>query len=110
KSPYRPAQQPRQMLLIFLSSSASSLFTGSFGLEIFFSSGTSPARGWRCPTGAGGKPPFLVAVEFPPCANAGAPISTRSAIETNTFFMLLLQLQVNRPTLFRGWVQMYVVA
>src|SRR5215831_10079295 len=81
------------MLLIFLSRIASSLFAGLFGSDRFFSFGTSLARGWRWPTGAGGTPPLLVTVEvFPPCAMAeGTPISTRSAIEMIVFFMLLLQ-------------------
>lgn len=49
-------QQPRQMLLIFLSRAASSLLT-ELRLLGFFSSGTSPARGCRCPIGACGMTP-----------------------------------------------------
>ena len=58
----RALQQPRQMLLILRSSAASSLLTGLFGSLRFFSFGTSPARGWRWPTGAWGTPE--PAVEF----------------------------------------------
>src|SRR5215475_12230296 len=80
------------MLLIFLSSTASSLLIGSLGLERFFSLGTSLARGWRWPIGASGIPPPLVAPGPPGlllCAiAAGEPISIRSAIEMIAFFML----------------------
>src|SRR5262245_55906985 len=71
------------MLLSFLSSVAFSLARKSVGLPRFFSSGTSAARGWRWPTGAGNTPPpppppeLFTAVDEPPplWANpAGAPI------------------------------------
>src|SRR5215813_3450582 len=78
------------MLLSFLSSVAFSLARKSVGLPRFFSSGTSAARGWRWPTGAGNTPPpppapeFFTAVDEPPplWANpAGAPIRSTSAID-----------------------------
>src|SRR5580693_5741003 len=70
------------MLLIFLSRAASSLLVGSFGLARFFSEGTSPARGWRWPTGASRTPVDGLAPgdPVPVCAVAEGPaISARSA-------------------------------
>src|ERR1700716_3522234 len=88
------------MLLSFLSSAAFSLLRRSFGLSMFFSLGTSAARGWRWPTGAGGGPAFLTAVELPPLwANAtGAPIRVTSAIDRNILRIPALHLPILHPT------------
>src|SRR5689334_20171045 len=82
------------MLLIFLSRSASSLLMGSLGSPRFLSLGTSPARGWRWPIGAGGRPLPLAAPGAPPvwAIAVGAPIRTRSAIKITVFFMLFILL------------------
>src|ERR1700692_276549 len=86
------------MLLIFLSRAASSLFTGLFGSLRFFSLGTSPARCWRWPTGAGtsGLSEFFGTVDDPPCANAsGPPIRTSSAIDRIIFRILVLPFETH---------------
>src|ERR1700712_1150628 len=79
------------MLLILRSRSAFSLLSGSLGSLKFFSLGTSPARGWRCPTGAwtSGLSEFFGTVE--PCANAsGQPARTRSVTDKIIFRILVL--------------------
>src|SRR5215207_10448967 len=88
------------MLLILRSSAAFSLLSGSFGSLRFFSLGTSPARGWRWPTGAWTVPPPPAPPPLPPeffgtdedpCANASAPpIRTTSAIERIVVRILVL--------------------
>src|ERR1700759_35691 len=95
------------MLLIFLSRAASSLLMGSLGLPRFFSLGTSPARGWRWPIGACGRPPLLLAPDPAPvwAMAVGAPIKARIAIEARGFFMLFMLLL---PSLRR--VQMNIAA
>src|SRR6266567_8197371 len=87
------------MLLILRSRAASSLLTGLFGSLRFFSFGTSPARGWRWPTGASrGETDGFAAPEvpilFPLCATAAdPPIRIRSDREAMVFFILLLRLE-----------------
>src|SRR5258708_6238809 len=79
------------MLLIFLSRAAFSLLSGSFGSFRFFSLGTSPARGWRWPTGAWtvGCAEFFGTVE--PCANAsGQTVRTISAADRIIFRIVVL--------------------
>src|SRR5712671_1112834 len=79
------------MLLILRSRMAFSLLKGSFGSFRFFSLGTSPARGWRWPTGAWtvGCAEFFGTVE--PCANAsGQPVRTISATDRIIFRILVL--------------------
>src|SRR3954471_14307698 len=91
------------MLLILRSSAAFSLLSGSFGSLRFFSLGTSPARGWRWPTGAWTvpPPPLPLPPEFfgtdeDPCANASAPpIRTTSAVERIVVRILVLPFPVS---------------
>src|ERR1700754_441342 len=83
------------MLLIFLSSKAFSLLSGSFGSFRFFSEGTSPARGWRCPLGASRAGAGFVALvdpaPLPVCAiAAGLPIRASNAIVVIKFRISLL--------------------
>src|SRR6516165_71786 len=84
------------MLLIFLSSAWFSLLRGSLGSLRFFSSGTSVARGWRCPTGAGGTVPedddCPEDDPLPPpvCAMAVPPSRTRSGSATKIILILVL--------------------
>src|SRR5882724_8452345 len=82
------------MLLILRSRAAFSLLSGSFGSLRFFSLGTSLARGWRWPSGAGivdAPPPEFFGTDDDPCANAsGPPIRTTSAIERIVFRILVL--------------------
>src|SRR3954449_7707613 len=82
------------MLLILRSSAAFSLLKGSLGSLRFFSLGTSPARGWRWPTGANGvdpevAPPDVDPLWLPVCATAAPPSKTTSDTATMIFFMSL---------------------
>src|SRR5258708_25826990 len=83
------------MLLIFLSRAAFSLLSGSFGSCRFFSLGTSPARGWRWPTGASRAGAGFAApgdpVLLPVCAiAAGLPSRASNAIVVIRFRILFL--------------------
>src|ERR1043166_3364436 len=88
------------MLLIFLSSRAFSLLSGSFGSLRFFSEGTSPARGGRWPIGAPRIGCARVAPDdplpLPVCASAGLPIRASTAIVVIRLRILLLPTSTTR--------------
>jgi hypothetical protein len=87
-------QQPRQMPLIFRWSALCSLMKGSFGsvLRQFFSCGTSFARGWRWPIGAGGIPPAMVwlgEVPLLPVWAVAAPTSRRASSASKPIALIM---------------------
>src|SRR3954462_6121332 len=90
------------MLLIFLSRAAFSLLTASFGSLRFFSFGTSPARGWRWPTGAWTDDlSEFFGTDEDPCANAsGTTNRTNSATDRIICRFLVLPLGFCRRLLF----------
>src|SRR4029077_10943631 len=83
------------MLVILRSRAAFSLLSGSFGSLRFFSSGTSPARGCRWPTGActvGAGLSEFFGTDDELCANAlGQPIRIISAIDRIVLRILVLR-------------------
>src|ERR1700722_10311497 len=99
------------MLLIFLSSNASSRLTGSFGSPRPFSLGTWSARGWRWPIGASGMAGRLpVVVDVLPllvvwAIAAGPPTATSRAIEMINFRILLLRRFLIPVRIRRSWLR-----
>ena len=91
------------MLLIFLSSAASSRLAGLVGLLMSFSEGTWSARGCLCPTGAGHGPCFADEEPAPVWAIAEEPAITKPSVVIKNSFRIVASPVIREMQLrFRG--------